>query len=212
MIPLSTPGMDNFQITFVKVWNLFAPRSQAASIKDLSILLRDVWIGMIINGIKLQTRPTTTEKSVYIIVTGEIPSNPSKWLMIPLSDSRFIHAQVRRSILIHSGIVTNRIRRLWDFSGHLEIIYASGQPSPRQMTVVRIPSLKDLKITLIYVASRNLRKFSRVKENVSTSFPSSVNAYNAIKISGMTMTTNAHTRYGLIRFLYCFISSFPSYT
>ena len=27
MIPLSTPGMDNFQITFVKVWNLFAPRS-----------------------------------------------------------------------------------------------------------------------------------------------------------------------------------------
>ena len=27
LIPLSTPGMDNFQITFVKVWNLFAPRS-----------------------------------------------------------------------------------------------------------------------------------------------------------------------------------------
>ena len=90
--PLTTPGIESFQVTFQKVWNGLAPRSLAASISDLSILLKEVWIGMIIKGIKLQIRPSITEKSVYIILIGSSPIFAKMLLMIPLSDKRFIHA------------------------------------------------------------------------------------------------------------------------
>jgi len=92
MIPLTTPGMESFQVILQKVWKGLAPRSLAASISDLSILLKDVWIGMIIKGIKLQTRPTITEKSVYIMVIGEIPSIFRRLFTRPLSERMFIHA------------------------------------------------------------------------------------------------------------------------
>ena len=53
------------------------------------------------------------------------------------------------------GMVTIRIRKLCTFSEYLEIMYASGYPQTRQISVVRIPRRKDFRITLKYVASRN---------------------------------------------------------
>ena len=79
-------------------------------------------------------------------------------------------------MLIHMGIVTIRIRKLCTFSEYLEIMYASGYPQTRQISVVRIPRRKDFRMTLKYVVSRNFAKFDHVKCRVRTSFPSEVNA------------------------------------
>ena len=79
-------------------------------------------------------------------------------------------------MLIHMGMVTIRIRKFCTFSEYLEIMYASGYPQTRQISVVKIPRRKDFRITLKYVASRNFAKFAHVKCRVRTSFPSEVNA------------------------------------
>ena len=59
------------------------------------------------------------------IIKGCYWNNWSKAGMFP-QDEKYEKRIKVENAYIHSGIVTSRIRRLWDFSGHLEIIYASG--------------------------------------------------------------------------------------
>ena len=75
-----------------------------------------------------------------------------------------------------SYFVSERVRLRAMEPEDLEIMYASGYPQTRQISVVRIPKRKDFRITLKYVASRNFAKFAHVKCRVRTSFPSEVNA------------------------------------
>ena len=77
--------------------------------------------------------------------------------------------------MIHMGMVTIRIRKFCTFSEYLEIMYASGYPQTRQISVVKIPRRKDFRITLKYVASRNLQ-IRPCKMQGQNFIPSEVNA------------------------------------
>ena len=149
---------------------------------------------MIIKGIKLQIRPTITEKSVYIILIGPSPI--------------FCQKVIDNSVIckkIHPRIGTKKhVDPHWNGYQHneksLDFLRASRNDQGKGIAKHQTDkggekSQPEGFQDHIQVGSfQEFGKIPQVKESVITSFPSVVNAYRAMRNSGITRITIAQIK------------------
>ena len=126
IIPLTTPGKLRGHIIRIKVWKKFAPKSLAAFIISLSILIKLLYIGRIINGKKLYTIPIVIAVGVFMILIVGKCRNSSIWFRMPVFSSMFCQAKVRSNVFIHIGKIKISIIKLEFFKFKFLNIKASG--------------------------------------------------------------------------------------